>query len=109
MRQAVATGVRTEISLELTIPLGPFNDVVTSHLKLSNPSDRRVCFKVKTTAPKRYCVRPNNGLIEPHSNTTIAVMLQPVDLDNLNDKNKHKFMVQSMFAPEGDINQDNLV
>jgi len=87
---------------------GPFTDVVTSYLKLTNPSDRRVCFKVKTTAPKRYCVRPNNGIIEPHTNTTIAVMLQPVDLDNLNDKNKHKFMVQTMFAPEGDINQENL-
>lgn len=87
---------------------GPFNDVVTSYLKLSNPSDRRVCFKVKTTAPKRYCVRPNNGLIEPFGHTTIAVMLQPVDLDNLNDKNKHKFMVQSVFAPEGDVNQENL-
>lgn len=87
---------------------GPFTDVVTSHLKLTNPSERRVCFKVKTTAPKRYCVRPNNGIIEPHANTTIAVMLQPVDLDNLNDKNKHKFMVQTMFAPEGDINQEML-
>jgi len=87
---------------------GPFTDVVTSYLKLSNPSERRVCFKVKTTAPKRYCVRPNNGLIEALGSTTIAVMLQPVDLDNLNDKNKHKFMVQTMFAPEGDINQDSL-
>jgi hypothetical protein len=89
--------------------LGPFNDVVTSYLKLSNPSERRVCFKVKTTAPKRYCVRPNNGLIEPLGSTTIAVMLQPIDFDNLNDKNKHKFMVQTLFAPEGDVNQENLV
>jgi len=87
---------------------GPFSDVVTSYLKLTNPSERRVCFKVKTTAPKRYCVRPNNGLLEPFGSTTIAVMLQPVDLDNLNDKNKHKFMVQTMFAPEGDVNQENL-
>ena len=38
-------------------------DVVTSHLKLRNPSDKRVCFKVKTTAPKRYCVRPNSGFV----------------------------------------------
>ncbi|CAG2169179.1 unnamed protein product [Oppiella nova] len=87
---------------------GPFTDVVTSYLKLTNPCERRVCFKVKTTAPKRYCVRPNNGLIEAFGTTTIAVMLQPVDLDNLNDKNKHKFMVQTMFAPEGDVNQDTL-
>ncbi|CAG2183814.1 unnamed protein product, partial [Oppiella nova] len=30
---------------------GPFTDVVTSYLKLTNPCERRVCFKVKTTAP----------------------------------------------------------
>jgi len=94
---------------------GPFTDVVTSYLKLTNPSDRRVCFKVKTTAPKRYCVRPNNGIVEPHGNQTIAVMLQPFDVgsggqsDGLsNEKSKHKFMVQTMFAPDGDVNQDSL-
>ena len=51
---------------------GPFTDVVTSDLKLTNPSEKRVCFKVKTTAPKRYCVRPNSGIIEPGSTVTVA-------------------------------------
>ena len=36
-------------------------------------------------------------------------MLQPFDYDP-NEKNKHKFMVQTMFAPEGPIeSQENLV
>ncbi|XP_042185108.1 vesicle-associated membrane protein-associated protein A isoform X2 [Oncorhynchus tshawytscha] len=78
--------------------LGPFTDVVTTNLKLKNPSDRRVCFKVKTTAPKRYCVRPNNGIIDAGATVTISVMLQPFDYDP-NEKSKHKFMVQSIFAP----------
>jgi len=51
---------------------GPFTDVVTSDLKLTNPTDRKVCFKVKTTAPKRYCVRPNSGIIEPGQAVTVA-------------------------------------
>ena len=51
---------------------GPFTDVVTADLGLNNPSDRRVCFKVKTTAPKRYCVRPNSGIIEPGTKITVA-------------------------------------
>ena len=51
---------------------GPFTDVVVSDLKLTNPTDKRVCFKVKTTAPKRYCVRPNSGLIEAGSSVTVA-------------------------------------
>lgn len=87
---------------------GPFTDVVTSDLKLTNPSEKRVCFKVKTTAPKRYCVRPNSGIIEPGSTVTVAVMLQPFVYDP-HERNKHKFMVQTMFAPDGPIeSQDNL-
>ncbi|XP_038940072.1 vesicle-associated membrane protein-associated protein A isoform X2 [Rattus norvegicus] len=77
---------------------GPFTDVVTTNLKLQNPSDRKVCFKVKTTAPRRYCVRPNSGVIDPGSIVTVSVMLQPFDYDP-NEKSKHKFMVQTIFAP----------
>ncbi len=36
-------------------------------------------------------------------------MLQPFEYDP-SEKNKHKFMVQTMFAPDGAIdNQDSLV
>uniref|UniRef100_A0A8C5WJK1 VAMP associated protein B and C n=1 Tax=Leptobrachium leishanense TaxID=445787 RepID=A0A8C5WJK1_9ANUR len=77
---------------------GPFTDVVTTNLKLNNPIDKRVCFKVKTTAPRRYCVRPNSGVIEVGSSVNVSVMLQPFDYDP-NEKSKHKFMVQSLVAP----------
>uniref|UniRef100_A0A8C1A345 Vesicle-associated membrane protein-associated protein A n=1 Tax=Cyprinus carpio carpio TaxID=630221 RepID=A0A8C1A345_CYPCA len=77
---------------------GPFTDVVTANLKLKNPSERKVCFKVKTTAPRRYCVRPNSGIIDPGAAVIISVMLQPFEYDP-NEKSKHKFMVQTIFAP----------
>ncbi|KAG1682481.1 Vesicle-associated membrane protein/synaptobrevin-binding protein [Nymphon striatum] len=86
---------------------GPFTDIVTSTLKLTNHSEKSVCFKVKTTAPKRYCVRPNSGVIQPKSVVSVTVMLQPFDYDP-NEKNKHKFMVQTIFAPEGEYNFDDL-
>uniref|UniRef100_A0A8C1VY87 Vesicle-associated membrane protein-associated protein A n=1 Tax=Cyprinus carpio TaxID=7962 RepID=A0A8C1VY87_CYPCA len=76
----------------------PFTDVVTANLKLKNPSERKVCFKVKTTAPRRYCVRPNSGIIDPGAAVIISVMLQPFEYDP-NEKSKHKFMVQTIFAP----------
>ncbi|XP_068454013.1 vesicle-associated membrane protein-associated protein B-like isoform X2 [Clinocottus analis] len=79
---------------------GPFTDVVTATLKLTNPTDRNVCFKVKTTAPRRYCVRPNSGIIDAGNSINVSVMLQPFDYDP-NEKSKHKFMVQSMLAPYG--------
>ncbi|XP_013778369.1 vesicle-associated membrane protein-associated protein A-like [Limulus polyphemus] len=86
---------------------GPFTDVTTSNLTLYNPSEWRVCFKIKTTTPKRYCVRPNSGIIEPKQHMTVSVMLQPFDYDP-HEKLKHKFMVQTMIAPEGDCNLETV-
>ena len=53
---------------------GPFTDVVTSTLTLENPSNDAVIFKVKTTAPKQYCVRPNSGLLKSKDTATISGM-----------------------------------
>lgn len=45
-------------------------------LTLQNPSGDRVAFKVKTTSPKKYCVRPSNGFVEPNSSKDVQVILQ---------------------------------
>lgn len=86
---------------------GPFTSPVTSYMKLTNPSEKKVCFKIKTTAPKKYCVRPNSGVLDAKGVIDVAVSLQPFDFDP-NEKNKHKFMVQTMIAPDGEINMDSL-
>lgn len=59
-------------SLLLLSSSGPFTDVVTTNLKLGNPTDRNVCFKVKTTAPRRYCVRPNSGIIDAGTSINVS-------------------------------------
>ena len=56
----------------VSVHVGPFNDVITANLVLRNPSSKTVLFKVKTTAPKQYCVRPNSGVLEPGKDQTIA-------------------------------------
>ncbi|KIH47993.1 MSP domain protein [Ancylostoma duodenale] len=86
---------------------GPFTDIVNAHLQLKNPTERPVCFKVKTTAPKQYCVRPNSGVLPPSSSKTITVMLQPMD-GVPTDVARHKFMVQTCFCPPGDVDLDNI-
>lgn len=86
---------------------GPFNVPVTSYMKLTNPSDRKVLFKIKTTAPKKYCVRPNSGVLDSKSVIEIAICLQPFIFDPA-EKNKHKFMVQTIFEPDGDVNLEAL-
>ena len=73
-----ATGFKTLICLCVTSVAqqyfycpGPFTDTVAASLKLDNPTDRRLCFKVKTTAPKRYCVRPNSGILDVGGSCTV--------------------------------------
>jgi hypothetical protein len=85
---------------------GPFSTATTSLLKLSNPTDRRICFKIKTTAPKRYCVRPNAGILDPGVSISIAVVFQPCELEPT--ANKHKFMVQALYIPDGEINLEDI-
>lgn len=58
----------------ITYFLGPFSLPVTAYMKLTNPTDKAVMFKIKTTAPKKYCVRPNSGLLEPYKAIEIASM-----------------------------------
>lgn len=78
-------------------------------LTIRNVSDsRKIAFKVKTTRPLRYLVRPNQGMLGPNGSAAIMVILQQRDCDELlrlepserglaNDK----FLVQSIFADDG--------
>ncbi|KAJ6639731.1 Vesicle-associated membrane protein/synaptobrevin-binding protein [Pseudolycoriella hygida] len=86
---------------------GPFNQSITSYMNLKNPTDKTILFKIKTTAPKKYCVRPNCGTLQPKEMMDIAICLQPFNFD-ANEKNKHKFMVQSLVAPDGEINFEQM-
>ncbi|NXE57535.1 VAPB protein, partial [Casuarius casuarius] len=80
---------------------------VTTNLKLGNPTVRNVCFKVKTTAPRRYCVRPNSAIIDAGTSINVSVMLQPLDYDPneknsslwLKKKKKKRKNQQSMLTP----------
>lgn len=86
---------------------GPFTVPITSYMKITNPTETKVAYKIKTTAPKKYCVRPNGGVLDPEQSVEIAVSLQPFEYDQ-SEKNRHKFMVQSLIVPDEDYNLDNL-
>ncbi|KAH8415348.1 hypothetical protein KR222_004898 [Zaprionus bogoriensis] len=79
--------------------VGPFSRPVVTIMTLKNNAAMTLVFKIKTTAPKRYCVRPNIGKIAPYRSTQVEICLQPFMYDQ-QEKNKHKFMVQSVLAPQ---------
>lgn len=80
---------------------GPFHLPSAAFIRLTNVSDKRVVFKIKTTAPKKYCVRPNSGILLPNNHTDIVLSLQPFSYDPL-EKNKHKFLIQSAAVLDGE-------
>jgi hypothetical protein len=76
----------------------PLTQVVRRTLTVTNHNPQPIAFKVKTTAPKLYCVRPNSGVIEPGDSVDVQVLLQAMREDPpLSHKCKDKFLVQSMI------------
>lgn len=69
-------------------------------LVLTNNSNGNVAFKVKTTAPKSYLVRPSSGTLKPRDNQQVQIILQPSSSDGA--ANNHRFLVQAVNveAPE---------
>lgn len=80
----------------------PLTALVKEILHVHNTSSHPVAFKVKTTAPKQYCVRPNSGRIESNSEVEVQVLLQAMKEDPpLDFKCKDKFLVLSVdIKPE---------
>ncbi|KAJ2704966.1 phosphatidylinositol-binding protein scs2 [Coemansia sp. IMI 203386] len=75
----------------------PFTSMTHDVLRLTNKNNSPVAFKVKTTAPKQYCVRPNAGRIEPGEAVEVQVVLQPMkEAPAANSKSRDKFLIQSI-------------
>ncbi|KAF9092649.1 phosphatidylinositol-binding protein scs2 [Mortierella sp. AD031] len=75
----------------------PLTDAIKQTLVIRNPTQLPIAFKVKTTAPKQYCVRPNSGRVEPGQELEVQVQMQAMKEDPPIDfKCKDKFLVQSV-------------
>ncbi|KAI3409646.1 uncharacterized protein J3R85_019033 [Psidium guajava] len=106
----MSTGELLDIEpLELKFPF-ELKKQISCSLQLSNKTDNHVAFKVKTTNPKKYCVRPNTGIVSPRSPCDVIVTMQaqkelPPDMQC-----KDKFLLQSVKVNDGitakDINAD---
>ncbi|KAJ6814485.1 vesicle-associated protein 1-3-like [Iris pallida] len=77
-------------------------------VQLINKSDEYVAFKIKTTSPKRYCVRPNTGVILPRSKCEFTVTMQAQRSAPPDMQLKDKFLVQSTIVPFGSADEDIL-
>ncbi|WCJ43259.1 Vesicle-associated protein 2-2 [Euphorbia peplus] len=74
-------------------------------VRLTNNTFHTVAFKIKTTSPKKYCVRPNVGIVLPKSTCGFLVTMQapkaPPEI-----LCKDKFLIQSTVVPVGTTDKD---
>ncbi|KAE8038705.1 hypothetical protein FH972_011184 [Carpinus fangiana] len=75
-------------------------------IQLTNKTDKYVAFKVKTTNPKKYCVRPNAGIVLPRTTCNVTVTMQAPKEIPLDLQCKDKFLLQSVVVPDGATTKD---
>ncbi|KAJ0013855.1 hypothetical protein Pint_20635 [Pistacia integerrima] len=75
-------------------------------VRLTNNTHNYVAFKVKTTSPKKYCVRPNVGIVMPKSACDFTVTMQAQGVAPPDMVCKDKFLIQSTVVPVGTTDED---
>ncbi|ONI28472.1 hypothetical protein PRUPE_1G142800 [Prunus persica] len=75
-------------------------------IQLGNKSDHYVAFKVKTTSPKKYCVRPNAGIIKPKATCDFTVTMQAQRVAPPDLQCKDKFLILSTVIPFGTTEEE---
>jgi len=88
----------------------PLERVMSHIVRLQNTSTKDfLTYKVKTTAPKRYSVRPNLGVIAPGDTAEVQVILNYLK-DPLppNQKCKDRFQIQSIVTENSEFNDHTL-
>ncbi|XP_009775976.1 vesicle-associated protein 1-2-like [Nicotiana tabacum] len=91
--------------LELKFPF-ELKKQISCSLQLSNKTENHVAFKVKTTNPKKYCVRPNTGIVLPRSTCDVIVTMQAQKEAPADMQCKDKFLLQSVVATAGTSPKD---
>ncbi|KAI3804234.1 hypothetical protein L1987_25624 [Smallanthus sonchifolius] len=79
---------------------------ISCSMQLTNKTNNHVAFKVKTTNPKKYCVRPNTGVVLPHSTCDVTVTMQAQKEAPPDMQCKDKFLLQSAVASHGATTKD---
>lgn len=75
-------------------------------IELVNKTDQRVAFKVKTTNPKKYAVRPTSGIVPPGGSCGITITMQAPKEIPQDYQCKDKFLIQSVVVQEGITHKD---
>ncbi len=87
-------------SLHFRISAETLGERMKTGFLLRNISEKRVAFRVKTTAPDRYVVRPNAGFLDPKTSKRVRVVLLPMSSFDCTNPPKHRFLIIAKHISE---------
>lgn len=71
----------------------PDDNKYHSWIQIINQGRASIIFKVKTTNPNSYVVRPNQGVIESQAQVSVKIQCNQLSQETLRDVVKDKFLV----------------
>ncbi|XP_072946728.1 motile sperm domain-containing protein 2-like [Epargyreus clarus] len=81
-------------------------DEISGEFTIKNMDDSAISFKIRTTSPEKYRVRPSSGLLGIGAMQTVIITVQPGF--NVSCVNKDRFLVLALQIPKIDISQTEL-
>lgn len=82
------------------------NDEISGQFTLTNMDESAISFKIRTTSPEKFRVRPSSGALSSGASQTIMIVVQPGF--QLRTVTKDRFLVLSVQIPKTDLSQKEL-
>ncbi|KAI5632844.1 CRAL/TRIO domain-containing protein [Phthorimaea operculella] len=79
------------------------NDEVSGQFVITNMVDTPISFKIRTTSPEKFRVRPSSGTLAPNASQTVIIVVQAGF--QLRTVTKDRFLVMSVQIPKTDLSQ----
>ncbi|KAG6461114.1 hypothetical protein O3G_MSEX012427 [Manduca sexta] len=82
------------------------NDDISGQFTITNMDESAISFKIRTTSPEKFRVRPSSGTLVPGAVQTVIIVVQPGF--QLRTVTKDRFLVMSVQIPKSDLSPKEL-
>ncbi|XP_049884244.1 motile sperm domain-containing protein 2-like [Pectinophora gossypiella] len=82
------------------------SDEVSGQFTITNMDESAISFKIRTTSPEKFRVRPSSGILGPGLSQTVTIVVQAGF--QTRSSTKDRFLVMSVQIPKTDLTQKEL-
>lgn len=99
-------GEMLRLSPNDTIIFKSENDEILGQFTITNMDESAISFKIRTTSPEKFRVRPSSGTLPSGASQTVLIVVQPGF--HLRTVTKDRFLVMSVQIPKTDLSPKEL-